>query len=87
MPEKTILWATVGRSTKLWILYPEDLELQAAALMHDIFEDTDLTYEDLVSEFSIDVANLIHEVTHERWTNNTGWYFPHLHYIFKHLKC
>jgi (p)ppGpp synthase/HD superfamily hydrolase len=34
--------------------------------MHDIFEDTDLTYEDLVSEFSIDVANLIHEVTHER---------------------
>jgi (p)ppGpp synthase/HD superfamily hydrolase len=52
-----------------------------AALLHDILEDTDVTYENLVSEFGVDIANLVLEVTHERRADDTGWYFPHLHSI------
>jgi (p)ppGpp synthase/HD superfamily hydrolase len=63
------------------ILYPDDFELQAAALLHDILEDTDVTYETLASEFGVDVANLVQEVTHERRADDSGWYFPHLHSI------
>jgi len=63
------------------ILYPEDFELQAAALLHDILEDTDVTYETLASEFGVDVADLVREVTHERRADEIGWYFPHLHSI------
>jgi (p)ppGpp synthase/HD superfamily hydrolase len=63
------------------ILYPDDFALHMAALLHDILEDTDVTYENLVSEFGVDVANLVHEVTHERRADDTGWYFPHLHSI------
>jgi GTP pyrophosphokinase len=61
------------------ILYPEDFQLQSAALLHDTLEDTDVTYETLVSEFGVDVANLVLEVTHERKADDKGWYFPHLH--------
>jgi GTP pyrophosphokinase len=63
------------------ILYPDDCELQAAALLHDILEDTDVTYETLASEFGVEVANLVLEVTHERRADDSGWYFPHLHSI------
>lgn len=63
------------------ILYPDDFELQAAALLHDILEDTDVTYDTLASEFGVDVANLVQEVTHERRADDSGWYFPHLHSI------
>jgi (p)ppGpp synthase/HD superfamily hydrolase len=61
------------------ILYPNDFELQAAALLHDTLEDTDTTYERLVTTFGADIADLIREVTHERKEDDTGWYFPHLH--------
>lgn len=63
------------------ILYPDDFALQTAALLHDTLEDTDTTYEMLVSTFGADVADLIREVTHERKEDDTGWYFPHLHSI------
>lgn len=63
------------------ILYPEDLELQAAALLHDVLEDTDVAYETLASEFGVCVADLVQEVTHERQADDSGWYFPHLHSI------
>jgi GTP pyrophosphokinase len=63
------------------ILYPEDCELQAAALLHDILEDTDVSYDTLASEFGVDVANLVQEVTHERRADDSGWYFPYLHSI------
>ena len=63
------------------ILYPDDFALQIAALLHDTLEDTDVTYQVLLEEFGIDVADLVHEVTHERNTDDTGWYFPRLHSI------
>jgi GTP pyrophosphokinase len=44
-------------------------------------EDTDVTYDTLASEFGVDVANLVQEVTHERRADDSGWYFPHLHSI------
>lgn len=54
------------------ILYPNDFKLQAAALLHDTLEDTDTTYENLVTTFGGDVADLIREVTHERKEDDTG---------------
>jgi guanosine-3',5'-bis(diphosphate) 3'-pyrophosphohydrolase len=55
--------------------------LQAAALLHDTLEDTDTTYEKLVTTFGADIAGLILEVTHDRKEDNSGWYFPNLHSI------
>lgn len=57
---------------------PTDKNLIAAAWLHDTIEDTDTDYEDLLQEFGEDVANLVHEVTHEvnKVTGNT---FPRLH--------
>lgn len=63
------------------ILYPNDFELQAAALLHDTLEYTDTTYEMLIATFGEDIADLILEVTHERKEDDTGWYFPHLRSI------
>jgi len=63
------------------ILYPYDFDLQAAALLHDTLEDTCTTYEELITMFGVDIADLILEVTHERKVDDTGWYFPHLHSI------
>lgn len=40
-----------------------DAETVAAALMHDIIEDTDVTYEELRDEFGSVVANLVNGVT------------------------
>ena len=63
------------------ILYPDDFALQAAALLHDTLEDTNVTYEFLLNKFGVDVADLVHEVTHERRAGDKGWYFPRLHSI------
>lgn len=63
------------------ILYPEDVELHAAALLHDTLEDTNVTYEVLLEKFGVDIADLVQEVTHERRADDTGWYFPHLNSI------
>ena len=40
-----------------------DPEAIAAALLHDVIEDTDITYDDLASEFGEVVANLVDGVT------------------------
>lgn len=40
-----------------------DENLLAAAYLHDTLEDTETTYEELVSEFNEDVASLVKEVT------------------------
>lgn len=60
------------------ILCPLDYALQAAAFLHDTVEDTPVTYEDLVREFGVEVADLVNEVTHERRKDDKGWYFPRL---------
>lgn len=40
-----------------------DENLLAAAFLHDTLEDTETTYDELVSEFNEDVANLVNQVT------------------------
>lgn len=44
----------------------EDAELIAAALLHDVVEDQDVTMEALSSEFGPDVAALVREVTDDK---------------------
>ena len=54
-------------------IYGHDENLLAAGWLHDTLEDTETTYEELVKEFNVDVADLVNEVT------ATGWnVFPNL---------
>jgi len=53
-------------------------EMIAAALLHDVIEDTDTTYYDLLDEFGMEVANLVKELTHEGTKDHYGRYFPNL---------
>ncbi len=55
-----------------------DPEIIAAAYLHDVIEDTPVTYEDLVQHFGKRVANLVHEVTQEGQKDQYGYYFPRL---------
>jgi len=57
---------------------PQDTNLVMAALLHDTIEDTNTTYEELKEEFGEDVADLVHEVTHEGKKDWDGYYFPRL---------
>jgi (p)ppGpp synthase/HD superfamily hydrolase len=43
-----------------------DANLIAAALLHDVVEDTGTTREEVVAEFGTDVANLVSEVTDDK---------------------
>lgn len=61
------------------LITPDDENLIAAALMHDVIEDTDFTYADLLGQFGPDIANLVNEVTHEQGPKHIGNYFPRLH--------
>ncbi len=53
----------------------DDEEVLCAGILHDILEDTDTTYEDLVHEFNKPIANLVLELTHQGDRSN-GYYFP-----------
>jgi len=53
-------------------------EIVAAGYLHDTIEDTDTTYEELVSVFGKEIADLVYEVTHEGRADNKGYYFPRL---------
>ena len=55
-----------------------DEDLIIAALLHDTIEDTETTYEELVTEFGQRVADLVMEVTHDGTNDNYGYYFPRL---------
>ena len=65
-----ILSAITGSADK-------DIELIQAGFLHDTIEDTDTTYEELVTEFGERVADLVMEVSHEG-KKTTGYYFPRL---------
>lgn len=44
-------------------LFPNDLDMYRAALLHDILEETKVTYSQLKKEFGERVADLVREVT------------------------
>lgn len=56
----------------------QDAEVIAAAVLHDVIEDTDATYEEVKELFGERVADLVNEVTHEGTNDNHGYYFPRL---------
>lgn len=51
------VWARIYRA------YPDDTEMQLAALLHDIVEDTDVTIEDIWARFGDHVAHFVNAVT------------------------
>jgi GTP pyrophosphokinase len=53
----------------------DDEEILCAGILHDIIEDTDTTYEDLVREFNKEIADLVMELTYQG-DKETGRYFP-----------
>jgi (p)ppGpp synthase/HD superfamily hydrolase len=55
----------------------DDVETLCAGILHDIIEDTDTTYGDLVREFNKPIADLVLELTQEG-DRETGYYFPRL---------
>lgn len=68
-----------AQTAKIVSQVTDDPEIIAAAWLHDTIEDTDTTYEDLVEHFGKRVADLVHEVTHEREKRPYGQaYFPRL---------
>ena len=55
----------------------DDEEVLCAGILHDVIEDTDTSYEDLIREFNKPIADLVRELTQQgSW--ETGYYFPHL---------
>jgi len=50
----------------------------AAALLHDVLEDTDATFGEVAEKFGMEVANLVKELTHEGEKDHYGRYFPNL---------
>ncbi len=56
----------------------KDQDVIAAAFLHDILEDTKVTYGQLIVKFGERIANLVFELTHEGTNDNYGYYFPRL---------
>jgi len=52
--------------------------LITSAYLHDVIEDTDTFYEEIVDSFGKEVADLVMEVTKEGEKDNYGYYFPRL---------
>lgn len=52
--------------------------LITSAYLHDVIEDTDTSYEEIVDIFGKEVADLVMEVTKEGEKDNYGYYFPRL---------
>jgi guanosine-3',5'-bis(diphosphate) 3'-pyrophosphohydrolase len=55
----------------------DDEATLCAGILHDILEDTDTKYEELVHEFNKEIAQIVREVTHEG-TDYHDYYFPRL---------
>lgn len=55
----------------------ENEEILCAGILHDVIEDTDTSYDDLIREFNKPIADLVRELTQQGdW--ETGYYFPNL---------
>jgi GTP pyrophosphokinase len=55
----------------------DDEETLCSGILHDIIEDTDITYQTLIREFNKPIADIVYELTHEG-SRETGYYFPRL---------
>lgn len=55
-----------------------DEDTICAAYLHDTLEDTDTTLDELIVNFGLKIASLVHEMTHEGQCDNKGYYFPRL---------
>lgn len=72
-------WMHTEQVARLVSLVNGDPHVIAAAHLHDILEDTDVTYGQLINEFGIGVATLVWQVTNpstvadraKRWLTNT----------------
>ncbi len=62
---KLFIMHPVAVASILSCIVPEDENLIAAAFLHDVIEDTTISYEEIRHLFGADVANLVREVTKE----------------------
>jgi len=65
--------------TLLCTVAPDDINLLCASILHDTLEDTQTTLEELQTDFNMDIASLVNEVTHDGQKDSKGLYFPRLH--------
>lgn len=74
--------STIHGYTVAQILFAAGCEedVCVAGMLHDIIEDSDVTYEHLIKhkEFNKRIADLVLEVTHEGINDAHGYYFPRL---------
>jgi GTP diphosphokinase / guanosine-3',5'-bis(diphosphate) 3'-diphosphatase len=54
----------------------QDINLIAAAWLHDVLEDCGVEYAHLYVDFGADIADLVREVTHAGTDDHIGYYFP-----------
>jgi len=76
--DKSYFKVHVMQVYELVSIVTNDEAVRCAAVLHDTIEDTDTTYEELVQEFSKEVADLVMEVTHESRKDSVGFCFPRL---------
>ncbi|MBM3292192.1 HD domain-containing protein [Candidatus Bathyarchaeota archaeon] len=55
----------------------DDESIICAGILHDIIEDTNTTYDELLHEFNREIAELVKEVTFQKSESGTQ-YFPNL---------
>lgn len=63
---------------KILSIVTQDIDILCAGLLHDTLEDTQTTYDELVSNFNQRIADLVNEVTNEGTADHYGKYFPRL---------
>jgi len=56
----------------------DDEAVLCAGILHDVIEDTDTTYEEVLHEFNKEIADLVQELTFQG-DKQTGRHFPVLH--------
>lgn len=64
--------------THLVKILTEDQATITAAYLHDTLEDTAVKYALIEKEFGAEVAELVHELTHDGQKDEYGYYFPRL---------